>query len=100
MRLKGEKVRKEKLYAVGYSAELEMYVMEYAVTWIAWYNRYFAITEEEYRLFDSASERLDALTERFGREGVSSERFICSEKPNENSTEEQRAALTKIRQKS
>ena len=100
MRLKGEKVRKEKLYAVGYSAELEMYVMEYVVTWIAWYNRYFAITGEDYCLFDTAPEKLDALTERFGREGVNSEHFICSEKLHENSTEEQRAALAKIMQNS
>ncbi len=48
MKLVNEKVRSEKLYSVGFSKELDSYVMSIVVPWIAWYNRYYRITKEEY----------------------------------------------------
>ena len=49
MKLVNEKVRSEKLYSVGFSKELDSYVMSIVVPWIAWYNRYYRITKEKYK---------------------------------------------------
>ena len=42
-----EKVNSKKLYSIGYNCKLKKYVLADVITWIAWYERYFEITEEE-----------------------------------------------------
>ena len=41
MQLENEKVNRDKYYSIGYSTELDKYVLACVVTWIAWYNRYY-----------------------------------------------------------
>ena len=82
MRLVNEKVSRDKYYFVGYSPELDKYVLACAVTRIAWYNRYYEISKEEYDLFGSAE--LDELADTLYRQGTDSERFLFSEKKEEN----------------
>ena len=40
MELDNEKVRSKKLYSVGFSKELDSYVMSIVVPWVAWYKLY------------------------------------------------------------
>ena len=54
MQLENEKINRDKYYSIGYSPELDKYVLACVVTWIAWYNRYYEISEEEYNSFGSA----------------------------------------------
>ena len=82
MRLENEKVSRDKYYFVGYSPKLDKYILGCAVTWIAWYHRYYEITEEEYRSFGSAE--LDRVAEALHEQGCESEPFLFSEKKEEN----------------
>ena len=88
MRLDNEKVRAEKLYRVGYIACLDQYVLASVVTWVVWYDRFFEITQEEYRLFESDISKLDALANELREQGERSERFLFSDKKEENSAEQ------------
>ena len=87
--IENEKVRTEKMYSVGYSPRLNTYVMVIVITWVAWYNQYFEITEEEYNSF--GSDELDNLAQTFLSNGKR-ERFLFSDKKEENTEE-----TTKIR---
>ena len=78
IKLENEKVNREKYYSVGYSSELKKYILVDVVTWIAWYNRYFEITEDEYNSF--GTEALDSIADTLHKEGKSSERFLFSDK--------------------
>ena len=82
MKLENEKVNRNKYYFVGYSPELNKYVLACTITRIAWYNRYYEISKEEYDLFGSAE--LDELADTLYRQGTDSERFLFSEKKEEN----------------
>ena len=81
-----EKVRSEKYYAIGYNSNLNKYVLADVITWVAWYERYFEITEEEYNMF--GSDELDVIAERFHKEGTGSQRFLFSVKNEENTAEQ------------
>ena len=54
MKLEKEKINREKYYSAGYSPELGKYVLACVVPWVAWYNRYYEISKEEYDSFGSA----------------------------------------------
>lgn len=82
MKLENEKVRRDKYYFIGYSPDLDKYILACAVAWIAWYNRYYEITKEEYDLFGSAE--LDELADTMYKQGRNSNRFLFSEKKEEN----------------
>ena len=82
MHLDNEKINWDKYYSVGYSPELDKYVLACAVTWVAWYNRYYEITEEEYDSFGSPE--LDETADSLYKQGCDSERFLFSEKKEEN----------------
>ncbi len=90
IKLENEKVNKDKYYSVGYSLELKKYILVDVVTWIAWYNRYFEITEDEYDLFGTAE--LDNIVDLLHKEGNSSGRFLFSDKIEENNEEQKRSA--------
>lgn len=77
-----EKIRNEKLYSVGYCPGLKKYILVCVVPWIVWYNRYYEITKAEYDSF--GSKRLDSLAKFLYEQGSSSERFLCSDKNEEN----------------
>lgn len=57
MNIQNEKVNTKLLYSVGYVPEVDKYILSCVVTWVAWYNRYYEITKEEYEAF--GTERLD-----------------------------------------
>ena len=82
MHLENEKVNRDKYYFIGYSPELDKYVLACAVAWIAWFNRYYEISEEEFNSFGSAE--LDDLADTLYKQGSNSERFLFSEKKEEN----------------
>lgn len=86
MILEMEKVRAEKYYSVGYFPKLEKYVLAAVVTWAAWYNRYYEISEKEYNLF--GTEVLDNLAEQLCWLENRSERFLFSDKNEENNNEQ------------
>ena len=86
IKLENEKVNKEKYYSVGYSSELKKYILVDVVTWIAWYNRYFEITEDEYDSFGTVA--LDNIAEFLHKDGKKSGRFLFSEKIEENNEEQ------------
>lgn len=78
MKLEKKKVRSEKYYSVGYSSGLNKFVLACVITWIAWYNRYYEISEKEYNMF--GSDELDELADCLYKQGCNSDRFLFSEK--------------------
>ena len=84
MKLINRKVRNEKLYSVGYDEKSKQYIMEIVITWIAWYNRYYLISKEEYQWFETFIEKLDTLADRCLRIEEFGDRFIKSDKLEEN----------------
>ncbi len=87
IRLENEKINREKYYSVGYSSELKKYILVDVVTWIAWYNRYFEITEDEYDSF--GTEVLDNIADLFHKDGKNSSRFLFSDKKEENDNKQE-----------
>lgn len=81
-----EKINHEKYYSIGYNSKLKKYMLADVITWIAWYERYFEITEEEYNMF--GTEELDELAESLHRVGTGSQRFLFSVKNEENTPEQ------------
>ena len=43
-----EKVNSKKYYSIGYNSKLNKYILADVITWLAWYERYFEITEEKF----------------------------------------------------
>lgn len=82
IKLENEKINREKYYSVGYSPELKKYILADVVTWVAWYNRYFEITKDEYDSF--GTEALDVIADLVHKEGTASRRFLFSDKKEEN----------------
>ena len=80
--LTGEKVRSEKLYYVGFCPELNKYILACTIPWIVWYDRYYEISKEEYESF--GSEALDNLAEELYKQGITSKKFLFSDKIEEN----------------
>ena len=92
MKILFEKIRKEKLYSVGYCEALKKYVLSSVIPWAAWYSRYYEITPEEYNSFGSVE--LDELASAFHKQGISSERFLFSERKSENTEVQQDLFMT------
>lgn len=69
-------------------------MLVYIIDLIAWYERYFEITEEEYYRF--GSDELDAIAESVHKEGTASQRFLFSAE-NEKNTENQLKLRDKAR---
>ena len=88
MRLEKEKVRSDKYYRIGYVACLGKYVLANVVCWIAWYDRFYEISEDEYLLYKTDLPSLDALANELYGCGERSERFLFSEKNAENTPEQ------------
>lgn len=55
------KVNKNNYYKVGYIPYLKQYVLAITITWIAWYERYYSISEGEYKWFDNDIDKLNHL---------------------------------------
>ncbi len=87
MKLEKEKINREKYYSAGYSPELGKYVLACVVPWVAWYNRYYEISKEEYDSFGSAE--FEKLADTIYKQGCDSERFLFSEKEEENLKKQQ-----------
>lgn len=88
MRLDKEKNRTEKWYRIGYIACLDKYVPASVVGLAVFYDRFYGISEEEYRLFESDLSALDALAKELNDQGERSERFLFSDKTEANSPEQ------------
>ena len=39
------KVNKDKYYTVGYCPYLKQYMLAITITWVAWYERYYSISD-------------------------------------------------------
>lgn len=84
MNLKYEKVRNEKLYAIGYDETNHRYLLVVVVPEIVWYNRYYLISKVEYDWFESKIENLDLLAKECYETGIYNNRFLFSDKSSEN----------------
>lgn len=84
--LESQKTRGSKSYCIGYSKTLQKYILSSVVKWIAWYNRYFEISEEEYNYGTDKIELLDEIAKECAEQGVESARFLCSDRDDENET--------------
>ena len=85
MILENEKVRKEKLYTVGYNSNLNKYILTYVVPSMVWYNRYYEISVDEYNQFDSNPCKLDEFVDNLHTKNYASDRFLFSDMIRENS---------------
>lgn len=85
MKLKDEKVNNEKLYSIGYNDNLNKYILSCVVPWGVWYKRYYEISEEEYNSFDNNLNELDVFVDCLRENSYVSDRFLFSDKQNENS---------------
>ena len=84
MKLENEKVRSDKYYRIGYHSGTGKYILASVVTWIAWYDRYYEISKDEYDLFENDIEALDTLADKLNQSGIYSERFLFSDKKEDN----------------
>lgn len=67
----------DRYFSIGYCPEIEEYIMSVVVTWIAWYDRYYIITKDDYMLYKNDKEtfynkyekeikkKQDCFTEKF-----------------------------------
>ena len=76
---------RKKLYCIGYSPKLNKFVLECVVPCSTWYNRYYEISEEEYNTFDSNPNKLNAFVDYLHKKNYQSNRFLFSDKKEENS---------------
>ena len=81
-----KRVRSEKYYSVGYNSKIDKFMLADVIAWVAWYERYFEISEDEYEMF--GSDELDAIAERFHKEGAASDHFLFSVKNEENTSKQ------------
>lgn len=79
-----ERTRRKMMYSIGYSPSLEKYILSSIVCWIAWYNRFFEISKEEYDLYKTDIKQLDRIAYECHEQETTSNRFLCSEKEEEN----------------
>ena len=82
--LECQKTRSSKSYCIGYSKTLQKYILSSVVKWIAWYNRYFEISEEEYNYSTDKLELLDEIARECSEQGTESVRYLCSDRDDEN----------------
>lgn len=99
MRLTDRRVRIDKWYTVGRSPVLERYVLAITVGWLGNYERYYEISREEYEQTLTDPEALDELAEELFRAVNKSSRFICSEKTDENTGEQNALAEMLLKEK-
>lgn len=82
--LECQKTRSSKYYCIGYSKTLQKHILSSVVKWIAWYNRYFEISEEEYNYSVDKIELLDEIARECSEQGMESSRYLCSDREDEN----------------
>jgi hypothetical protein len=99
MRLTDRRVRTDKWYTVGFSPVLEKYILAVTVGWYGYYDRYYEISREEYERTLTEPEALDKLAEELFRAVNKSERFICSDKADENSPVQNELAVKLLAEK-
>lgn len=83
--------RESRLYSVGYSPSLDMYILATTMVGIWRYRRYFTISKTNY---DDVRRRrtldeFDMFAWRCRKEGNLSSVFLCSEKEEENNSAQQ-----------
>lgn len=96
--LERQKTRSSKSYCIGYSKTLQKYILSSVVKWVAWYNRYFEISEEEFNYSTDKLELLDEIARECAEQGMESGRYLCSDRDDENEAENRKetyAALKK-----
>lgn len=99
MRLTDRRVRTDKWYTVGWSPVLEKYVLAITVGWLANYERYYEISREEYEQMLTEPQALDESAQQLFAAVNNSERFICSEKSDENTAEQNAIAVKLLKEK-
>lgn len=71
-------------YSVGIDEESGKYVIEVVITWIAWYNIYFSLTDEEVELFKKNESALTELANEMAHDKGKSkfkDRLILNQGP-------------------
>lgn len=49
--LKDEIVDRDKYFRIGYCEEINEYIIVETISWVAWYDRYYLISKEDYELY-------------------------------------------------
>ena len=88
MKFKSEKVNHQNMFAIGKDLVRDEYIMTITVCGIAWYDRYFSISQEEFELYDEEMDEFMKIYYHCMRSGSGSFRFLCSDKINENAQSE------------
>lgn len=74
----------DRYYSIGIDEESGKYVIEIVITWIAWYNVYFSLTDEEVEFFKKNESALTELANEMAHDKGRSkfrERLILNEGP-------------------
>ena len=67
-----ELVDTEEGFRLGYCEEIDQYMLCISVPWIAWYDRYYRINEEDYNLYSSDREAfLEKYSSELSQDGAS-----------------------------
>ena len=82
MNLRFNITNEEKGYTIGYSKELDGYILCIPIDGMDECNRYYEISLDEYEL--NETEEFDAFIQSIANEGLESTRFLFSDKEEEN----------------
>lgn len=87
--LSEQKFRRKKLYYIGYSSSLDKYILATLILGIWNYKRYYVLSHKEYKMYMSNIEALDKIAWAYHKAGTTHNRFLCSEKEEENTSRQQ-----------
>lgn len=85
-----EKVRTEKFYSIQYSNTMKKYIIASVEHGNTLYNRYYEITEKEYNYYKKKVGKLDSIADECKAQGLTSVRYLCSDRLEENDHLQQR----------
>ena len=87
MKYEAEFIDRDYYYSVGVDLSTGEYIMEVVITHIAWYSRYFSLSENEVSKFKEDNTSLRNLAKSFGAPGAVkayAERLVNSQNTQEN----------------
>lgn len=88
MKFQSEKVNQNKIFSLGKDIVRDEYIMAITVCGIAWYERYFSISKEEFDLYDENYDVFINIYNECMELGIKSDRFLCSDKVKENTLQQ------------
>ena len=92
MKFKSLYKNQDHYYSIGIDEETGDYVMEVVITHIAWYSRFFKLTDDEVKRFKEKEDSLNGIASSFASSAAIqnyTERLILSQKTDENKLKEE-----------